>query len=155
MKKLLTIFILLSASTYGLYAQIKSIKGRVIDNTLETLAYIPIMINDTVKVGKTDLKGFFHVEVPDSVKKLSFIGIGIELTNIELTDNCDKVEVVMMLGSSYDFMTFKKIDKLRMKEFKKLPEIHREAFEKGIFKTEEACYKQEFIPFYKKKQMLY
>ena len=39
-----------------------------------------------------------------------------------------------------------------MKRFKKLPELHKEAFEKGIFKTDEAFYTQEFIPYYKKKQ---
>ena len=41
---------------------------------------------------------------------------------------------------------------MRMKEFKKLPAIHKEAFEKGIFKTDSACYTQEFIPRYMKKQ---
>jgi hypothetical protein len=39
-----------------------------------------------------------------------------------------------------------------MKRFKKLPELHKEAFEKGIFKTDKACYTREFIPDYKKKQ---
>jgi len=57
-----------------------------------------------------------------------------------------------MLSSSYDFITLKKVDRLRMKRFKQLPEKHKEAFEKGIFKTDMACYTQEFIPDYKKKQ---
>ena len=57
----------------------------------------------------------------------------------------------MILASSYDFITLKKADKLRMKEFKKLPAIHKQAFEKGIFKTDTACYTQKFIPYYKKK----
>jgi hypothetical protein len=57
-----------------------------------------------------------------------------------------------MLSSTYDFMTLKKVDRLRMKRFNKLPELHKEAFEKGIFKTENACYTQEFIPHNKKKQ---
>ena len=56
----------------------------------------------------------------------------------------------MILRSTYDFITLKKVDKLRMKKFKKLPELHREAFEKGIFKTDKACYSQEFISHYKK-----
>jgi hypothetical protein len=151
MKKLLIILVVLSVSTSSLYAQNKTIKGRVIDNTLETLAYIPVTINDTVKVGKTDMNGFFHIEIPVSVKKISFRDIGMDLANIELGDKCDEVEVVMMLSGTYDFITLKKVDKLRMKEFKKLPAIHKEAFEKGIFKTDSACYTQEFIPYYKKK----
>ena len=62
------------------------------------------------------------------------------------------LEVVVMIEALYDFMSLKKVDRLRMKRFKKLPELHKEAFEKGIFKTDKACYTQEFIPYYKKKQ---
>jgi len=152
MKRLLIIFIVLSVSTYGLYSQNKTIKGRVIDDNLETLPYVSIVINDTVEVGRTDLNGFFQIDIPVSVKKLLFSTVGIELASIELVDKCDEVEVVMMLNSTYDFMTLKKVDRLRMKRFQKLPELHKEAFEKGIFKTENACYTQEFIPSYKKKQ---
>jgi len=152
MKKLLIIFIVLSVSTCSLYSQNKSIKGRVIDDNLETLPYVSIKINDTVEVGRTDLNGFFQIDTPISVKKLLFSTVGIELTSIELVDKCDEVEVVMMLSSTYDFVTLKKVDRLRMKRFKKLPELHKEAFERGIFKTDTACYTQEFIPYYKKKQ---
>jgi hypothetical protein len=149
--KELIIFIVLSVSTCSLYSQNKTIKGRVIDDNLETLPYMPIVINDTVEVGKTDLNGFFQIDIPVSVKKLLFSTVGIELASIELVDKCDEVEVVMMLDCTYDFITLKKADRLRMKRFKKLPELHKEAFEKGIFKTDKVCYKQEFIPYYKKK----
>jgi len=152
MKKLLIIFIVLSVSTCSLYSQNKTIKGRVIDDNLETLPYVSIVINDTVEVGKTDLNGFFQIDIPVSVKKLLFSTVGIELASIELVDKCDEVEVVMMLSSTYDFITLKKVDRLRMKRFKKLPELHKEAFNKGIFKTDNACYTQEFIPHYKQKQ---
>ncbi|MFA6086590.1 carboxypeptidase-like regulatory domain-containing protein [Mucilaginibacter sp.] len=152
MKKILIILILLSVSIYSLYAQNKTIKGRVIDDNLEPLPYVSIMINDTVKVGRTNLNGFFHIEIPASVKKILFGTVGIELASVELVDKCDEVEVVMMLSSTYDFITLKRVDQLRMKKFKKLPELHKRAFEKGIFKTDKACYTQEFIPDYKKKQ---
>lgn len=59
MKKLLIVFILLSASTCNLYAQNKKIKGRVISDFFEIMPTISIMINDTVQVGRTDLEGFF------------------------------------------------------------------------------------------------
>ena len=152
MKKLLIIFIVLGISTFSLYAQNKIINGRVINDFLETTPGALIMINDTTKVGKTDLNGFYKIKIPDSVKKISFIYIGLERTNIEFVDECDEVEVVMMASSTYDFITLKKVDRLRMNRFKRLPEIHKEAFEKGIFKTDKACYTQEFIPHYKKKQ---
>ena len=147
MKKLVIIFIVISVSICGLYSQNKTIKGRVINEFLETTGMF-IMINDTIKVGEADLDGFFQIEIPDSVKKILFKYVGIEQATIELADTCDEVEVVMMVGFSYDFMTPKKIDKLRMKRFKMLPELHKEAFEKGLFKTDKACYTQEFIPDY-------
>jgi hypothetical protein len=152
MKKILIIFIVLSVSTCSLYSQNKTIKGRVIDDNLEILPYVSIVINDTVEVGKTDINGFFQIDMPISEKKMLFRYVGLEPTTIELVDKCDELEVIMMLNSTYDFMTLKKVDRLRMKRFKKLPELHKEAFEKGIFKTDKACYTQEFIPYYKKKQ---
>ena len=144
MKKLVIIFIVLSVSTCGLYAQDKTVKGRVIDKYLEAILVF-IMINDTVKVGETDLNGFFQIEIPVSEKKILLAALGAEETVIELADTCDEVEVVMLGRANYDFMTFKKIDRLRIKEIKKLPELHKKAFEKGLFKTDKACYTQEFF----------
>ena len=151
-KQILVIFIVLGVSTCSLYAQNKTIKGKVIDDNLETLPSVSVMINDTVEVGKTDLNGFFQIEIPVYVKKILFRYLGLEATTIELMDKCDEVDVVMMLSDSYDFITLKKVDRLRMKRFKQLPQLHKEAFDKGIFKTDTACYTQEFIPHYKKKQ---
>lgn len=151
MTKLLIIFIVLSFSICRLYSQSKTIKGRVIDDNLETLPYVSIVINDTVEVSRTDLNGFFQIDIPISMKKISFRFVGFDPTTIELVDRCDEVDVVMMVTGTYDFITLKKVDRLRLKRFKKLPELHKEAFEKGIFKTDKACYTQEFIPDCKKK----
>jgi len=147
MKNILIIFIVLSVSTYSLYSQNKTIKGRVISDQLETIPGVLIIINDTIEVGKTDINGFFQINIPVSEKKLLFRYVGLEPTTIELLDKYDEVEVVMMLSGTYDFITLKKVDRLRMKRFKKLPKLHKEAFEKGIFKTDKACYKQEIIPY--------
>jgi hypothetical protein len=151
MKKLIILFIVIGTSMCSLYSQTKTIKGRVIDDNLETLPYVSIMINDTVEVGRTDLNGFFQIDIPDSVKKILLGSVGLDPAIIELVDKCDEVEVVMMLSGTYDFITLKKVDRLRMKRFKKLPEIHKEAFEKGIFKTGYACYNREFEFHYQKK----
>jgi len=152
MKKLKIIFIVLIVSNCGLYSQYKTIKGRLISNQFDIMIGVPIMINDTVKVGETDLDGFFQIEISDSVKKILFRYVGMELTSIGLIDTCDEVEVVMMFRGTYDFKTPRKVNRLRMKEFKKLPELHKKAFAKSLFKTDKACYTQEFMPSYKKKQ---
>ncbi|MEN2413172.1 hypothetical protein [Flavobacterium mesophilum] len=150
MKRLLIFFILFNVSIYSLYSQNKTIKGRVISNDMETMSFVSIMINDTIKVGQTDLNGYFKIEIPISEQKIVFIDIGLEKTPIKLEDKCDNVELVMLLAGTNDFMTFKKIDRLRMKEFKKLPELHKEAFNKGLFLTDKVCYTIEFIPHAKK-----
>jgi hypothetical protein len=151
MKKLLMIFIVLCVSFFSIYSQDKTIKGRVITEDLEAMPYTLIVINDTVEVGKSDLNGFFQIVIPVSVKKILFLDIGLETASIELADTCDEVEVVMMLSSTYDFMYPKKVDRLRMKRFKNLPELHKEAFEKGIFKTDRPCYTREFMPHHTKR----
>ena len=151
MKKLLIIFIVLSVSACSLYSQNKTINGRVISDDFETVPLASIMINDTVEVGRTDLNGFFQIDIPVSVKKILLGSVGLDPAIIKLVDNCDEVEVVMMRSSTDDFITFKKADRLRMKRFKKLPELHKEAFEKGIFKSEYACYNREFEFHYMKK----
>lgn len=153
MKKLVIIFIILSLANYSLYSQNKTIKGRVIENhVLDAMAYVAIIINDTVQVGRTDLNGFFQIDIPASTKKILFSSVGMESATIELVDTCNDVEVIMMLSGTYDFMTLKKVDRLRKKKFKKLPGLHKEAFAKGIFKTDKACFTQEFMPYWKKKQ---
>lgn len=152
MKKLVIIFIVLCVSNCSLYSQSKTIKGRTITDEFETMSLVSIMINDTIEVGRTDLNGFFQIDIPVSEKKILFRSVGLEPAIIELVDTCNEVEVVMMLSSTYDFKTPKKVDRLRRKRFKKLPGLHKEAFAKGIFKTDKVCYTQEFIPYYEKKQ---
>jgi len=150
MKKLVILFIVLSVSICSLYSQNKTIKGRVITEDFETAPGMLIIINDTVKVGRTDLNGFFQIDIPVSVKKILIWSLGLDQATIELEDKCDEVEVVMLFDVTYDFITLKKVDRLRMKRFKKLPELHKEAFEKGIFKTDKACYNREFEPYYQR-----
>lgn len=151
MKKLIISFIIIVASKCTLYSQNRTIKGRVISDDFQTVALASIIINDTFQVGKTDLNGFFQIDIPALEKNILFKSVGLESVLIKLSDTCYETEVVMILSGTYDFMTLKKADKFRMKRFKKLPELHSEAFAKGIFKTGKACYTQEFIPHYKKK----
>jgi hypothetical protein len=151
MRKLLFICIMLNFLSNSLFSQNKAINGRVVDDNLETIPGVSIIINDTVEVGKTDLNGFFKINIPISIEKIFFKAVGLDPTAIEIMDNCVEVEVVMMLTGTFCFITPQKADRLRMKRFKKLPKFHKQAFEEGIFKTDKACYKQDFIIFFEKK----
>lgn len=144
MKNKLITLILLCVSVCGLHSQNKTIKGRVISEDLETLAGVSIMIKDSVEVGRTDIKGFFLIEIPISEKKITFGLLGLEPTTIELKKECDETEVVMMYLYTYDFISLKRAERKRKKRFKKLNEIHKRAFDKRIFKTEYICYNRNF-----------
>lgn len=140
------------ASFLYVKAQDSILKGRVISEDLEVLPEVKIINHKNDKLlGITDSEGRFEISIPNGVSKLNISFIGMEPTIIELSNNCDSLEVVMMIESNYDFMSLKKVDRLRRRRFKKLPELHKEAFEKGIFNTEKPCYTQEFIPYCKKK----
>lgn len=152
MKKLSIMFFVISISMFSLYSQTKTIKGRVIAEDFETLPGVFIMINDTVEVGRTDLKGFYQIDIPISEKKILFEFVGMNPTTIEIVDKCDKIEVVMMYAYTYDFITLKRAERKRKKRYKKIPDIHKQAFEKGIFETESACYHREFEPLYLQKK---
>lgn len=154
MKKLVNSVIAICFSICSLSSQNRIISGRVVAEDLEAIPSAIIYINDTIEAGKTDLKGFFQIEIPVSVNKMTFTFPGMETTKIELSDSCGIVEMVMMSSRIYDFKTLKKVDRLRMRRFKKISQLHREAFAKGIFKTGNSCYKQDFVYSYKRKQNL-
>lgn len=150
MKILATILML--TSFLFVKAQDLTLKGRIIAEDLEVLPEVKITNQKNELIGVTDIEGKFEISIPNEVLILNINLVGMEPTIIELSANCNFLEVVVMIETLYDFISLKNVDRLRMKRFKKLPEIHKEAFEKGLFKTDKACYKQEFIPYYKKKQ---
>lgn len=141
----ISIFILFVISI-SLNGQTRIIEGRVISEDMEGLPKVQIQDIDTTMIGETDLDGRFKIEIPQNTDKLLFSFIGMEWTFVKLNKSCDTLEVVMMYDAIYDFMTHRKIDRLRLKRFKKLPEIHQSAYEKGIFLTKSQCYEQEFFP---------
>lgn len=148
MKNLSILLIVIGISICSLYSQTRTIKGRVIADDFEILPQVSIMINDTVEVGRTDANGFFILDIPTSGKKILFMFLGMELTTIELVDKCDKIEVVMMSAIIYDFVSLRRAEMRRKKRYKNIPEIHKQAFNKGIFETESACYHRKFESLY-------
>ena len=144
MNKLLILLILPFITMCNLYSQNKTIKGRVIAEDFDILPGVLIMINNTTEVGRTDMNGFFKIDIPVSVKKISFWYLGMESTTIELVDECNLIELVMMDSYTYDFMSLKRVEREIKKRYKKLPDIHKKAFEKGIFETEYACFIRKF-----------
>ncbi len=130
----------------NLVGQSRLLQGRVISNHLETLPGIRIQNGDTAIFGETDLEGRFQINLPEKTQTIVLRGVGLEPTTITLNDSCHKVEVIMILAGTYDFMSSNKIDRLRLKEFKQLPELYIRAYNKGLFTKSTVCYSRQFEP---------
>lgn len=120
--------------------------GRIIDQFLESAAAISIFDKDTTEIGKSDFNGYFKISLPEETDKLIFAGVGYEWSTITIPKECNNPEIILFLAATYDFMSPRKVDRLRKREFEKLPELHFQAFQKGLFKTKKNCVIREFEP---------
>ena len=115
MKLLTTILILLPFMLVN--AQDSTLKGRIINEDLEVLPDVKILNENNEMLGITDIEGNFVISIPKENVKLNICCIGMEPTIIELTDNCDNLDIILMIESHCDFMSLKKVDGLRMNRF--------------------------------------
>ncbi|TXE18397.1 hypothetical protein ES692_07050 [Psychroserpens burtonensis] len=124
----------------------QKISGRVIGEDLEIGMGIKIFDNDTTEIGKTDFNGYFDIELQKNYEKIIFGGLGYEWTKIKLPVNCKNLEIILLNEVLYHYKSNRKIDRLRKKRFRKIPELHLQAYNQGLFKTEKPCLNQEFEP---------
>jgi len=128
----------------NLNGQTRTVIGRVICEHLEPLPGLDIENSDNVILGKTDMDGRFKISIPQETDSLMFRYVGMEWTDIRLKKDCDTIEVVMMYDVIYDFMTSRKIDRLRKKRFDNLPNLHSNAVENGLFENNNTCFERFF-----------
>jgi hypothetical protein len=133
--------------SHNLNGQNRIIIGRVISEDLEPLPGLDIENSDNLLVGKTDMDGRFKISLPQETDSLLFRYIGMEWTYIKLKKDCDTVEVVVMYDVIYDFITLKKVDRLRKKRFDNLSNIHSDALKNGLFENNNICYERAFIEY--------
>ena len=139
----ITFFISLFFCFFSAFGQ-RNFSGKTIDQFLESAIGITIFDKDTIKIGQSDLDGYFQIKLPKETDTLIFAGVGYEWATIAVPKECKDLEIILFLASTYDFMSPKKVDRLRKKEFEKLPELHSQAFQKGLFKTERPCVNRNF-----------
>jgi len=123
------IFLLYNLNLTG---QTRTITGRVISEDFEPIPMLEVLNSDAVHLGKTDMDGFFTISIPQETGRLLFSYIGMEWNEIKLRKDCDTIEVVMMYDGTYDFMTLRKVDRLRKKRFDNLPSLHSDAVKKDF-----------------------
>jgi hypothetical protein len=148
--RLLSSLILL-LSSLNLFGQTKTITGKIIDELdLKGVPGIRVQTSGTSLLTETDTEGNFKIEIPFNEQSLLISGVGYEQAIINFKSGCNHLEIIIMEQATYDFISLRKVDKLRMKRFKKLPELHSTAYQKGTFTTNNACYQQPFIREFKK-----
>jgi hypothetical protein len=128
----------------NLIGQTRTIIGRVISEDFESLPMLDIRDSDSLLLGKTDMDGRFKISISQETDSLMLRYLGMEWTDIGLKKDCDTVEVVMMYDVIYDFMTSRKIDRLRKKRFDNLPTLHSDAVKNGLFENNNICYERDF-----------
>jgi len=142
----ISIILILTALFFNLNlnGQTRTIIGRVISEDLEPLPGLEIENSNNVFLGKTDMDGRFKISIPQETDSLLFRYVGMEWTDIRLKKDCDTVEVVIMYDVIYDFMTSRKIDRLRKKRFDNLLNLHSDALKNGLFENNNICYNRNF-----------
>lgn len=124
----------------------RTIKGRIIDGNLDILPAAGIYDADTLRLGKTDIDGYFELSIPKEADTLIFGFIGYEFATVSIPYTCEYFEIILLPYVRYHYKSNRKIDRLIKKEFDKLPELHGKAVEKGLFIMNAPCFHREFQP---------
>jgi hypothetical protein len=131
----------------SLMGQARTLTGRIVDDKFEPFMQVMIFNVDTVLFGKSDMDGNFSITVPAGTKTLLLASVGMEWKKLDLSDSCSNLEIILLPSWTHCFKTPKKAERLRKKEFNKLPTLHKTAFKKGVFKSERPCYVDNFISY--------
>lgn len=146
MRTALILLTVLTFFTLQLNGQTRTIRGRIISEDLEVLPKVSIQNEGNLLIGETDFEGRFDIEITHNTKTIKLGYVGFEPTTIKLNNECNTVEIVMMNDGTYDFMSPRKIDRQRLKQFNGLSELHLKAYKNGLFSTVAGCYIRPFEP---------
>ena len=136
----------------GTFAQSRTVNGLLLDLDMYPIWGIQIYLHDSIEVGRTDAEGKFEITLPVGVDLIIFRGVGFEPLLVRITPSCSRVEAIMVLAGSYDFMSPAKVDRKRRRYFKKISKLYPVAVRKGLFSPAPPCYKAVFQPFASKKR---
>ncbi|MGI4832563.1 MAG: hypothetical protein ACRYFK_03790 [Janthinobacterium lividum] len=117
----------------------KTLTGWVLGDDLKGVPMAQICARDTTVIGTTDIDGYFRLDVPANTSTLIFRTVGAEWTTVNLSEECSNLEVILLYASTYDFMSVRRVNRQEFKCFKHLPQLHQQAYEKGLFKSPAPC----------------
>ncbi len=117
----------------------KTLTGRILSDRFEGVPGTEICARDTTVIGTTDMEGYFKIDVPVNSNTLIFRQIGMEWAAVNLSGECSHLEVILLYRPTYCFMSVRRVNRKNFKQFKHLPQLHQEAYEKGLFKSRAPC----------------
>lgn len=141
---------LLTACCLTTFGQTKTLRGKVIlsepsyekgvDSEFLLAPDAKVFSEDTLELGTSNKNGIFEIEVPENTYKIYVGWVAYDWEVIELSDTCEQLEIVLIPEVIYDFVTFKRANKLRKKHREKwLPELYQQASEQGFISSENPC----------------
>lgn len=90
------------------------------------------------------MNGEFFISFPPDADTLTLGTVGFEVMRIKVPANCDRLEIILMGNSTYDFMSREEINWDRKRRYKKISVMHKEACAKEIFTSDAPCFKYVF-----------
>ena len=117
------------------YSQNRVISGMVVDDSPELYPIIgvSVIINDSINITETGVDGSFQFETSLPVYKLSFSLVNYERVDLMLLEKCNIVDVVMITDATYDFMSYRKINKERRKNTRNFQSYIKKRMRKAYF----------------------
>ena len=129
--------------------QTKKIIGKVIfvdpdqENPDSSKIYIQpgvfIFSKDNIELGMTNGKGIFELQVKEEIKQIKFRSVSYETELIQLPEKCETFEIILMPFTRYEFMPYKKADRMKEKDLEIMPKLYELAFKKGLFTRPKPC----------------
>jgi len=136
-KTTLILLILIFQKSFG---QENVATGKVIDSQLTELPMALIKCGSKI-IDTTDFNGNFKFKLTPEIKKITIEFVGFDSETINISENCNVIEVVMLESGIYDFVSLKTAERKRIRRRNKmLPELYAEAYKKKIFRSEKPCW---------------
>lgn len=144
MRQVLLLALLLTSLLANAQTRTRTIAGRVLFDDLSPGYEATIWVYDTLQLGTSGLNGDFTIELPTNADKMVIRMLGMETASVKLPQDCSRLEVVMIPDVIYHYRSHQKVDRRRKRSFDNIPELHSNAFAKGLFTTPTPCYTREF-----------
>ena len=121
------------------FGQERIVSGKILDEDLLVIPGAIILCNSKI-IAKTDLNGNFEFKMIPAINKIEIANVGYQTEEINIIENCNHLEVILLLEGTYDFISLKSVKRKKARHRKKvLPNLYKEAYEKKLFTNEKSC----------------